>query len=95
MLFRSNIDAGDICIFELVRSCELRVQILRVVKEGLDSPGERLAFKGLTNGNAATSHKKSEKLRKKMSGNSRNAYLQWNSKVDISGKKGSDTGSLL
>lgn len=30
----NNIDLGDICIFELVRKCELRVRVLRVEKEG-------------------------------------------------------------
>ncbi|KAJ8538030.1 hypothetical protein K7X08_014570 [Anisodus acutangulus] len=32
----NNIDLGDICIFELVRKCELRVRVLRVEKEGND-----------------------------------------------------------
>ncbi|CAK9178589.1 unnamed protein product [Ilex paraguariensis] len=32
----NNLKMGDICIFELLRKCELRVQILRVGKEGLD-----------------------------------------------------------
>ncbi|XP_016440816.1 B3 domain-containing protein Os01g0723500 isoform X2 [Nicotiana tabacum] len=32
----NNIDLGDICIFELVHKCELRVHVLRVEKEGND-----------------------------------------------------------
>ncbi|KAL5777881.1 hypothetical protein ACOSP7_010807 [Xanthoceras sorbifolium] len=64
---RSNeINAGDICIFELVRKYELRVYILRVGKEDTHSQPGKVALTGSNVGSAATSHKKFDDLPKKV-----------------------------
>ncbi|KAA8528581.1 hypothetical protein F0562_035936 [Nyssa sinensis] len=89
----NNVDIGDVCIFELVNKYEMRVHILRVGKEGLDCSTGKEDLKGLTNGYGAASHKISERLPKKMRGNSRKAHLQQINKAEISDKKGSDGGS--
>lgn len=56
----NNINTGDVCIFELVGKCELRVYILRVGQEGLECQNGKAAVKGSANGFGATSHKNSE-----------------------------------
>lgn len=56
----NNINTGDVCIFELVGKCELRVYILRVGQEGLECQNGKAAVKGSANGCGATSHKNSE-----------------------------------
>ncbi|KAI3684778.1 hypothetical protein L6452_34004 [Arctium lappa] len=62
----NNINVRDVCIFELIGKCELRVNILRVRQEAQDY--EHDDVKGLTNG---ASHKISGRLTKKVKGNSR------------------------
>lgn len=55
---RSNdIKIGDVCIFELVRKCELRVFILRVGKEVLEKQSGEVASNEATVGCTATAHK--------------------------------------
>lgn len=83
----NNINMGDICIFELVGKCELCVYILNVGKEGLECQNGKPTFKVLTNGCAATSHKISERLPKKMRGNASKVSLQLITRVEMSDKK--------
>lgn len=45
----NNLDLGDICIFELVHKCELRVRILRVEKEGVNDHSSITAHKVILN----------------------------------------------
>ncbi|CAL0323769.1 unnamed protein product [Lupinus luteus] len=83
----NNIKVGDICIFELVNECELRVQIAGVGKDELDSQVGKLASSGPGAGHAITCHKAS-------------TYMPTNSKlsskcvikVDQSDKKCSKNG---
>ncbi|KAK7291143.1 hypothetical protein RIF29_06056 [Crotalaria pallida] len=85
----NNIKVGDICIFELVHECELRVQIVGVGKDRLDSQVGKLASSGPGPGAglAITCHKTS-------------TYMPMNSKVsskcirkvDLSDKKRSKNG---
>lgn len=56
----NNIDLGDICIFELVRKCELRVRVLRVEKEGNDYTS-KVVHEGLVTDDAKKSGCKSRK----------------------------------
>ncbi|XP_057502923.1 B3 domain-containing protein Os01g0723500-like [Actinidia eriantha] len=72
----NNINMGDVCIFELVGKCELRVYILRVGKEGLECQNGEAAVNGIGNGFGAASHKNSERLPKKKRSNARNVHLQ-------------------
>lgn len=57
----NNINVRDVCIFELVGKCEMRVNILRVRQEPLDY--EHSDLKGSSNG---TSHNVSGRLTKKV-----------------------------
>ncbi|KAL3845193.1 hypothetical protein ACJIZ3_002596 [Penstemon smallii] len=62
----NNIDIGDICIFELVCKFELRVRILRVGKEGIDSHDDGEAAQGRSSVSCkATSSKISRRKSKK------------------------------
>lgn len=62
----NNINVKDVCIFELIGKCELRVNILRVRQEPLDY--EHCDSEGLTNG---TSQKVNGSLTKKVKGKTR------------------------
>ncbi|CAA0830147.1 Unknown protein, partial [Striga hermonthica] len=48
----NSIDIGDICIFELVSTCELQVRIIRVGKGGVDIQDGEAANGGNNNGSA-------------------------------------------
>ncbi|KAI9201674.1 hypothetical protein LWI28_027194 [Acer negundo] len=79
---RSNeINAGDICIFELERPFELRVYILRVGKEDTHSQNGKVASTGSNAGSAATSRKKLK--------NSLMVYSKCTKKVSRCNSKGS------
>ncbi|TXG52324.1 hypothetical protein EZV62_021493 [Acer yangbiense] len=79
---RSNeINAGDICIFELERPFELRVYILRVGKEDAHSQNGKVASTGSNAGSAATSRKKVK--------NSLMVYSKCTKKVSRCNSKGS------
>ncbi|XP_059636521.1 B3 domain-containing protein Os03g0620500-like isoform X2 [Cornus florida] len=88
----NNIEMGDICIFELVRKCEMRVQIFGVGKRGVDCSSGKAGLKGLNNGCGATSHKISQCVPKKIS---HNANLQRKTMVEVSDKKESDHERLI
>ncbi|KAK7321718.1 hypothetical protein VNO77_32606 [Canavalia gladiata] len=83
----NNIKVGDICIFELVHECELRVHIAGVGKDGLDSQLGNVVFNRPSAGHAITCHKTSR-------------YMPMNPKVsskcirkvDLSDKKWSNIG---
>ncbi|KAG4931668.1 hypothetical protein AAZX31_17G233200 [Glycine max] len=51
----NNIKVGDICIFELVHECELRVRIAEVAKDGSDCQVGNLAITRPSAGHAVTS----------------------------------------
>lgn len=57
----NNIDLGDICIFELVRECELRVRVLRVEREG-NGYSSKAVHEGLAADYAKISGSKSRKV---------------------------------
>ncbi|MCD9646575.1 hypothetical protein HAX54_036511 [Datura stramonium] len=57
----NNIDLGDICIFELVHKCELRVHVLRVKREGNDYRS-KVAHEGLAADYAKINGCKSRKV---------------------------------
>ncbi|KAJ9674555.1 hypothetical protein PVL29_023850 [Vitis rotundifolia] len=87
----NDLKMGDICIFELVRKCEMRVHILGAGKEGIDGQSGKTMSNGFTPGCAATSHKNPEGLPKKPKGNSSKVHLKHITKLGVSGKKGSKT----
>ena len=88
----NKINMGDICIFELVRSCELHVHILRVWNEGPDLQSGKPVYNGSSNGCSVTSsRKKSGCVVKKMRGISQKVHLQRISK-ELSDKRVSDQG---
>lgn len=66
----NDIKVGDICIFELVRECELRVHILGVGREGLDCQNGKVACSRSSGGRAPSSHKTPKVLPKKTKGKS-------------------------
>lgn len=83
----NDINMGDICIFELVGKCELRVLILGDGREGLKkSLSEKAASDGFTTGCGATSDETFEGLPKKMKEKSSKAQLELASKVYMSDK---------
>ncbi|GAV80341.1 B3 domain-containing protein [Cephalotus follicularis] len=87
---RSNeIKMGDICIFELVRRCELRVNILRVGKENPDSQIGQVASNGLNGGSTAASHRVFEGKMKNVGSNSQKVHSKSMKTVQIRNKKGS------
>ncbi|KAJ9166166.1 hypothetical protein P3X46_020950 [Hevea brasiliensis] len=91
---RSNdIKIGDVCIFELVRKCELRVFILRVGKEVLDNQSGNLASNGVSVGCTATSHK-TECFPKKSRKNTLKAHSWLTTKLEKCDKKGSNKSQL-
>ncbi|KAJ1419765.1 DNA-binding barrel domain superfamily [Sesbania bispinosa] len=55
----NNIKVGDICIFELIHECELRVHIAGVGRDGIGCQDEKLAFSMPNAGHAVTCHKTS------------------------------------
>lgn len=74
---RSNeINAGDICIFELVRKYELRVYILRVGKEDSRNQNGKVHLTKSNVGSDITSCKKNGNLPKKNLKNSLPAHSQ-------------------
>ncbi|KAM3758347.1 hypothetical protein ACB098_01G036300 [Castanea mollissima] len=66
----NDIKVGDICVFELVRECELRVHILGVGREGLDCQNGKVVCSRSSGGRAPSSHKTSKVLPKKTKGKS-------------------------
>ncbi|XP_047328187.1 B3 domain-containing protein Os11g0197600-like [Impatiens glandulifera] len=91
----NNIKFGDICIFELVGKCELRVYILRVGKELQDCQSGKPALKGLTNERAATLQEKTnrKKCRKiqlqRLSMIDDNKMSSWDDKLNSRASKSS------
>ncbi|GLT58115.1 hypothetical protein SLA2020_310370 [Shorea laevis] len=87
---RSNdIKFGDICIFELVRKCELRVHILRVGKEDLDRQSGKADSSGLNVGSAATSQKMFKNMPNKLGKNSSKIQSKYMKKLQMGDNKGS------
>lgn len=86
---RSNeIKLGDICIFELVRNCELRVHILRVGKEDQHTQSGKIAF-GLDVGSAGISCKMFDSVPKKVK-NSLKVHAKCTKKVKFCDMEGSN-----
>ncbi|XP_057424767.1 B3 domain-containing protein Os03g0620400-like isoform X2 [Lotus japonicus] len=83
----NNIKVGDICIFELIHECELRVHIARVGKDELGYQVGKLEFSMPSAGNAVTCHKTSKYMLKNPKVSSKRI-----SKVDLSDKKWSKIG---
>ncbi|XP_027331110.1 B3 domain-containing protein Os03g0619600-like isoform X2 [Abrus precatorius] len=83
----NNIKVGDICIFELVHECELRVCIAGVGKDGLDSQLEKVAISRPSAGHAVTCHKTSRYM--PMNPKASSKCIR---KVDLSDKKWSKIG---
>ncbi|XP_027092257.2 B3 domain-containing protein Os01g0723500 isoform X1 [Coffea arabica] len=83
----NNINEGDICIFELVHKCELRVHIVRVRREGVNDRSENEAHKMIVNSSCATPLKISRRKAMKISTKPCNLSLQQLKKFD---KKGHD-----
>ncbi|XP_027189765.1 B3 domain-containing protein Os01g0723500-like isoform X2 [Cicer arietinum] len=83
----NNIKVGDVCIFELIRECELRVRVAEVGKDGLDCQVGKLAFSMLSTGHDVACNKTSKYKPKnpKVSSKCRN-------KVDLFDKKISKIG---
>ncbi|XP_059279245.1 putative B3 domain-containing protein Os03g0621600 isoform X1 [Lycium ferocissimum] len=79
----NNIDLGDVCIFELVHKCELRVRVLRVEKEGNDY-SNKVIHEGQVADYAKISGCKSRKA-----GANSNRCLQRVAKATAYDKKGS------
>lgn len=84
----NNINLGDICIFELVRECELQVHILRVRTEGIDVQNGKPACKACGKGSIATLQKISGRLSKKKRKPSCKSHVNLITKADISGGYG-------
>ncbi|KAI4316759.1 hypothetical protein L6164_024707 [Bauhinia variegata] len=83
----NNIKIGDICIFELVQECELRVRIVGAGKDGLDCQCGKLAITGPSVGHAFASHKTSKYT--SMDPKFKSKCVR---KVDLSDKKWSKVG---
>lgn len=83
----NNIKVGDICIFELIHECELRVHIARVGKDELGYQVGKLEFSMPSAGNVVTCHKTSKYMLKNPKVSSKRI-----SKVDLSDKKWSKIG---
>lgn len=79
----NNINMGDVCIFELVHKCELRVHIIRVIKEGMEDCSQKV----MVSSSCGMPKKTSRRKTKKINVNSPNESLQWMKKVD---KRGND-----
>lgn len=78
----NNIMVGDICIFELVNECELRVRIVGVEKDGIDCQEEKVACNRLLTGHLSSQYMSIKaKVNSKCHGN-----------VDLSDKKRSRMG---
>ncbi|KAK9270750.1 hypothetical protein L1049_026333 [Liquidambar formosana] len=87
----NDIKIGDICIFELVRKCEMRVYILGDGKEGSNCQSGKTASNGFPTGCGPTSHKTFEGLPKKPKGKSSKVYSERTTNVNVSDKKRSKT----
>ncbi|KAJ9186677.1 hypothetical protein P3X46_002223 [Hevea brasiliensis] len=85
----NDIKMGDVCIFELVRKCELRVFILRVGKEVLENQSGEVASNEVSVGCTAMSHE-SESFPKKSRKNALKVHSRLITKVEICDKKGSN-----
>ncbi|XP_021613087.1 B3 domain-containing protein Os01g0723500 isoform X2 [Manihot esculenta] len=91
---RSNdIKIGDVCIFELVRKCELRVFILRVGKEVLEKQSGEVASNEATVGCTATAHK-SDIFPKKSRKNALKVHSRPITKVEMCDKKDSNKSQV-
>lgn len=87
----NDIKVDDICIFELVRKCELRVNILGEGREWLKGLREKVDSDGLPNGCSATSHRTVEGSPKKIKEKCSKIPLEHSVKMNSSGKKMSKT----
>ena len=78
----NSLKIGDVCIFELIGECELRVRINEVGKDGLDSQIGELACSMLSARHDVASHKTSRFMPKKHKISSK-----CSAKVDLLDKK--------
>lgn len=83
----NSIKVGDVCIFELIRECELRVRIAEVGKNGLDCQVGKLACSMLSERHDVASHNTSRYMPKKPKVSSK-----CRTKVDLLDKKLSKIG---
>jgi len=83
----NSIKVGDVCIFELIRECELRVRIAEVGKDGLDCQVGKLACSMLSARHDVASHNTSRFMPKKPKVSSKCRM-----KVDLSDKRLSKIG---
>lgn len=71
----NNIGLGDICIFELVGECEMRVQVIRVMKETAEGHSENEMEKVTSRSSCQVTNRTSR--RKMKSRNDHKIHLQW------------------
>lgn len=83
----NDINMGDICVFELVRDCELRVHIFRVGKEISEDQSGNGSFNRLGAGHAVIPRKALKGLPKKMNGNSHKVHSKRSKRIEVLDKK--------
>ncbi|XP_054799393.1 B3 domain-containing protein Os01g0723500-like isoform X2 [Prosopis cineraria] len=83
----NNIKVGDICIFELVHECELRVRIVGIGRDGIDCHVGKVAFSRPLTGHSINSHRTSQYMPIKAKVNPK-----CNGNVDLFDKKRSRMG---
>ncbi|XP_022976045.1 B3 domain-containing protein Os11g0197600-like [Cucurbita maxima] len=83
----NDVNMGDICVFELVRHCELRVHIFRVGKEISEDQIGKGTLNRLGAGLAVIPRKALKGLPKKMNGNSLKVHSKRSKRIEIHDKK--------
>lgn len=83
----NDINMGDICVFELVQDCELRVHIFRVGKEISEDQSGKGTLNRLGAGHAVIPRKALKGLPKKMNGNSHKVHSKRSKRIEIPDKK--------
>ena len=85
----NDINMGDICVFELVLDCELRVRIFRVGKEISEDQSRKGSLSQLDADHAKISRKTLKGLPKKMNGNSHKVHSKCPKRIEVHDKKSS------
>lgn len=85
----NDINMGDICVFELVQDCELRVHIFRVGKEISEDQSGKGTLNRLGAGHAVIPRKTLKGLPKKMNGNSLKVHSKRSKRIEMPDKKSS------
>ncbi|KAG6608508.1 B3 domain-containing protein, partial [Cucurbita argyrosperma subsp. sororia] len=85
----NDINMGDICVFELVLDCELRVRIFRIGKEISEDQSRKGSLSQLDADHAKISRKTLKGLPKKMNGNSHKVHSKCPKRIEVLDKKSS------